>query len=79
METSFFTELFQYFKEPSVIVGLTLVIIGLVAVLLSARIVRTVRKVQVVENNDRMLLAIRIVALVLMIVGFIVNMTVVWS
>ena len=79
MLADFYSELWAYFKEPSVIVGLVLIILGLVSVMLSSRIVRTIRKVDVVENNDRMLLAIRIVGLVLMIVGFVVNATVVWN
>ncbi|MBQ7602993.1 MAG: DUF2065 family protein [Clostridia bacterium] len=77
MLASFFNELINYLKEPSIIIGLILVLIGLVCVLLSARIVRTVRKVEQVENNDKMLLAIRIVGLVFMIVGLVVNATVV--
>lgn len=79
MSASFYSELWAYLKEPSVIIGLTLVIIGLVAVMLSSRIVRTVRKVDVVQTGDRMLLAIRIVGLVLIIIGFIVNATVIWN
>ncbi len=78
MLASFFNELVNYLKEPSIIIGLILVLIGLVCVLLSARIVRTVRKVDEVESNDRMLLAIRIVGLVLIIVGLVVNATVVF-
>ena len=72
MLSTFYNELWNYLKQPNVIIGLALIIIGLVCVILSARIVRTVRKVDVVENNDRMLLAIRIVGLVLMIIGFVV-------
>ena len=77
MLSTFYNELWNYIKQPNVIIGLALIIIGLVCVILSARIVRTVRKVDVVENNDRMLLAIRIVGLVLMIIGFVVNATVI--
>ena len=77
MLSTFYNELWNYLKQPNVIIGLALLIIGLVCVILSARIVRTVRKVDVVENNDRMLLAIRIVGLVLMIIGFVVNATVI--
>lgn len=77
MLAAFFDELIKYLKEPSIIIGLVLVLIGLVCVLLSARIVRTVRKVDEVENNDKMLLAIRIVGLLFMIVGLVVNATVV--
>ena len=77
MFSTFYNELWNYLKQPNVIIGLALIIIGLVCVILSARIVRTVRKVDVVENNDRMLLAIRIVGLVLMIIGFVVNATVI--
>ncbi len=77
MLSTFYNELWNYLKQPNVIIGLALIIIGLVCVILSARIVRTVRKVDVVENNDRMLLAIRIVGLVLMIIGFVVNATVI--
>lgn len=79
MLASFYSELWAYLSLPCVIVGLTLVIIGLVSVILSARIVRTVRKVETVENNDKMLLTIRILGLVLMIVGFIVNATVIMN
>ena len=78
MLSTFYNELWNYLKQPNVIIGLALIIIGLVCVILSARIVRTVRKVDVVENNDRMLLAIRIVGLVLMIIGFVVNATVIF-
>ena len=77
MLSTFYNELWNYLKQPNVIIGLALIIIGLVCVILSARIVRTVRKVDVVENNDRMLLAIRIVGLVWMIIGFVVNATVI--
>lgn len=77
MLAAFFNELIKYLKEPSIIIGLVLVLIGLVCVLLSARIVRTVRKVDQVENNDKMLLVIRIVGLLFMIVGLVVNATVV--
>ena len=76
---NFYDELWTYLQLPSIIVALTLIIIGLVSVILSSRIVRTVRKVDAVENNDRMLLAIRILGLVLMIVGFIINITAVWN
>ena len=77
MLAAFFNELIKYLKEPSIIIGLVLVLIGLVCVLLSARIVRTVRKVDQVENNDKMLLVIRIVGFLFMIVGLVVNATVV--
>ena len=53
MLSTFYNELWNYLKQPNVIIGLALIIIGLVCVILSARIVRTVRKVDVVENNDR--------------------------
>ena len=76
MLAAFFNELIKYLKEPSIIIGLVLVLIGLVCVLLSARIVRTVRKVDQVENNDKMLLVIRIVGLLFMSVGLVVNATV---
>ena len=77
MLAAFFNELISYLKEPSIIIGLVLVMIGLVCVLLSARIVRTVRKVEQVESNDKMLLGIRIIGLLFMIVGLVVNATVV--
>ena len=77
MLSTFYNELWNYLKQPNVIIGLALIIIGLVCVILSARIVRTVRKVDVVENNDRMLLPMRIVGLVVMIIGFVVNATVI--
>ena len=78
MLASFFNELVNYLKEPSIIIGLVLVLIGLVCVLIAGRVVRTIRKVDEVESNDRMLLAMRIVGLVLMIVGLVVNATVVF-
>lgn len=78
MLLSFYNELWNYLKLPNVIVGMALIVIGLVCIILSARIVRTVRKVDEVDNNDRMLLAIRIVGLVFVIIGFVVNATVVF-
>ncbi len=79
MLATFYDELWTYLKLPSVVIGLTLVIIGLVAFMLSNRIVRTIRKEDVVSNSDRIVLAIRIVSLVLMIAGFVINCTVIMS
>ena len=58
--------------RPAVITSILLLIVGLSVSFLSNRITRAVRKTDKVSSDDKLLLTLKVIGLVIMIVGLIV-------
>ena len=63
--------LMDFIERPMVIVGLSLIIVGVALAFLARRIARAVRHSNVVESNDKAFLIPKITGLVIVIAGFV--------
>jgi len=63
--------LMDFIERPMVIVGLSLIIVGVALAFLARRIARAVRHSNVVESNDKAFLIPKITGLVMVIAGFV--------
>ena len=61
----------DFIERPMVIVGLSLIIVGVALAFLARRIARAVRHSNVVESNDKAFLIPKITGLVMVIAGFV--------
>jgi len=63
----------EYISQTNVIIGLSLVIIGIVIAMLAMRITRVVRRTNQVSSNDSLVLAMRIIGLIFILAGCIIS------
>ncbi len=63
----------EYLSQTTVIIGITLLIIGLAIAMLSKRIARVARKSNDVRDDDRITLVLRVIGLLFIVAGFIVS------
>ena len=63
----------DYICQTNVIIGLSLVIIGVVVAMLATRIARVVRKTNEISTNDSVVLAMRILGFVFILAGCIIS------
>lgn len=62
-------DLITVFTNPTILTSLILVIVGLSLSFLSARITRMVRKTRDISSDDRLLVILRAIGLVIIVLG----------
>ena len=63
--------LLEFLQRPNVLIALVLAVIGIALSILARRIVCACKKTKQLPDNDSALVAVKIVGLVLILVGFI--------
>lgn len=63
----------DYISQTNVIIGLSLVVIGIVVAMLAMRIARVVRRTNEVSANDSIVLAMRIIGFIFILAGCIIS------
>ena len=63
----------EYLSQTTVIIGVSLLVIGLAIAMLSKRITRIARKSNDIQEDDRLLLFLRVIGLLFVICGFVVS------
>lgn len=60
------------FTQTNVIVGLVLLVLGVILALVASKITKLIRKTDKIQSNDKIFLAIKAVALVIILASLIV-------
>lgn len=68
-----FVDLLTRLNQVNVIVGIILAVVGLSMIFLAKRFTRACRKTDDVEDNDRLYVALKIIGLILVVAGLIVQ------
>jgi len=63
----------EYLSQTTVIIGVSLLVIGLAIAMLAKRITRIARKSNDIQEDDRLLLFLRVIGLLFVICGFVVS------
>jgi len=69
---SIFKTLAERLKLPSILSGVIIAIVGLAFVILARRVTRAVRKTDSVEDDDKVMIVLKAIGLVLMFVALMV-------
>lgn len=62
----------KFMRMPAVWIALVLCILGIALVMLARRIVRVVKKIDDVKDNDRMMIVLKCVGVVMMFVALLI-------
>lgn len=68
---SFWSAISERFQLPMFTAGIVLAVLGVAIGVLAKRITRVVRKSNIVENNDKILISLKLVGLVLLFLALI--------
>jgi len=63
----------EYLSQTTVIIGVSLLVIGLAIAMLSKRITRMARRSNDIQEDDRLLLFLRVIGLLFVICGFVIS------